>query len=116
MVIVKLAKLVSNEQHEGTVVQYLESVPTGDNSEIIGAQRISKLSIEQAQQEVGKQLNGVIITASCKRRAIKPPSKTGADDGLYSDARNVYVEMGDDITNLAAPIDSGDDIICDIFW
>lgn len=116
MVIVKSAKLVSNSRHKGTVVQYLESVPTEDNPEVILAQRVSKLTIEQAQQEVGKQLNGIIIVAPCERKIIRPPSNPEANDGLYSDARNVYVEMGDDIINLASPIDSGDDIICDIFW
>ena len=116
MVIVKTVKLVSNRYHQNIVVQNVESIPTDDCPEVIGAQRVSKLSFEKAQQQIGMQLNGVIITASCERSVIRPPSKEGADDGMYSDSRNVYVEMGDDIRNLSAPINSDDDIICDFLF
>lgn len=104
MVIVKEVKLVSNDRRKNVVVQYLESVPTIDSPTVLKAQRESTLPFEEALKQVGTGLNGLIIKAPCKPYQAEMEKQNNLHDWISFETRYVYVEQGDDVTNLYGPI------------
>ena len=104
MVIIKAVKLVSNRHSKNVVVEYLETIPTKDNPTVLQAQRVSNLSFEAAKLEIGKQLHGIIIKAKCNWYQYLPKGREDEHDWSSSESRYVYVEEGDDISDLLGPI------------
>ena len=109
MVIVKEVKLVSNVFRKNVVVQYLESVPTVNNPIVLQAQRVSKLTFEEALKDVGTGLIGVIIKAPCRHYQYMMEGRTDPHEWTGSHSRYMYVEQGDDVTDLLGPMLSDDD-------
>ena len=110
MIIVKEVKLVSNDQRKNVVVQYLESIPTTENPNVLRAQRESELSFEEALKEIGTELEGVIIKAPCMDRQHKVEKQNNLHDWICFATRFVYVENGDSVLDLLSPITTQEEI------
>lgn len=110
MVVIKEVKLVSNWSRKNVVVEYLETIPTEENPIIYEAQRVSKLPYEQALQLIGTQLTGVIIYVRCQNYQYLPKGRKDRHDHSCSDWRWLYVEQGDNITDVPGPMLSDEEI------
>ena len=104
MVVIKSVKLISNRYRKNIVVQYLESIPSTNNPTVFQAQRESELTFNEAKNEIGKQLKGIIIKASCRWYQFLPKGRKDIHDWNSAESRWVYVEQGDDITDILGPI------------
>ena len=104
MIIIKEVKQVSNFFRTNIVVEYLESIPTNQYPEVLKAQRISKLTYEEALKTIGTGLNGIIIQAQCSTYQYLPVGRTDPHAHSSSYTRFVYVEHGDDIRFLSGPM------------
>ena len=104
MVIIKEVELGTDKTEHDVVVQVLESIPENEKAEILTARRVVGITFCDAKKEVGNVLSGIIITAPCEKYTVNPSYELIGEKEVTSEIRTVYVEHGDKIINLEAPV------------